>query len=170
MGCTSLEQIGHCWLCMTLLPFLHLTALPFRSAHEAGDGLLQRLDSIGSLLGCPTRARVGCRFTQTTPHISRTYMRFYRKKHPHTCGVDLHTRTMFLCRAGSPTSAGKRGYFRPRTCPLKEGHRSGQDRKRQGRCLPNSLPPQVRHAASELRLPKIVNFFYKIFLKRLPRS
>ncbi len=32
-------------------------------------------------------------------------MRFYRKKHAFTCGVDLHIRTMFLCildQAGAP--------------------------------------------------------------------
>lgn len=27
-------------------------------------------------------------------------MRFYRKRHAHTCGVDLHTRTMYLCILG----------------------------------------------------------------------
>ena len=24
-------------------------------------------------------------------------MRFYTKQHPHYCGIDLHTRTMYLC-------------------------------------------------------------------------
>lgn len=27
-------------------------------------------------------------------------MRLYRTKHAHTCGVDLHTRTMYLCILG----------------------------------------------------------------------
>jgi len=24
-------------------------------------------------------------------------MRFYTKRHKHTCGIDLHARTMYLC-------------------------------------------------------------------------
>ena len=31
-------------------------------------------------------------------------MRFYTQQHQHYCGVDLHTRTMYLCILSSPYS------------------------------------------------------------------
>ncbi len=35
--------------------------------------------------------------TNSHPSTRRTSGRFYRKKHKFTCGVDLHTRTIYLC-------------------------------------------------------------------------
>jgi hypothetical protein len=61
---------------------------------QTGGGYVQRFDTHSGLLCCECSGRM------VGPHKSPkedTWMNFYTQQHKQSCGIDLHTKAMYVC-------------------------------------------------------------------------